>query len=613
MSALDFLSTDMQLGNQAAAYKPATFGEVVQSAMYAFGQRTGYEAAPILETAQDYSERESLLNERFAPDELTKLIGTDQELKDEALRRDIEKGIPLDRNYLPDITAIKSERLNSAIIQGREQDPARWQGIKTNDELREEKRNRARAAMESYQDVVSRASSTSALAGSLVGGLGAAFTDPINVATLPFGATAGMGILKAIKTEALLNAAVEAAEIPLVASWQKELGYKYGVGDAALDVAFAGAGGAAFTGIVRGVKPAANLLSQGFDAAGKYVGSRSQPILQKIADSETLPSSVREAASYMSRVSHIDENNPIVRDVAEGVEKPTQVQDIALHRQTLQDTQDAFRNYDQPVFDERLESDFSIRSDADLYLQLQQIRAELNKLEKPKTLLQFLKENGGIREQGGELAYMDLKNKDYPGLVKKNGMFLDAAGEKAWEAGYFAERPTVNDLVEAIREDFTSRNVFSENARDLVSKREELSDFINQSEQYFDQKGIDLSKKEIIKQLKLKAKLEKIQSEKKITEERLRPVSNESVSKIEDDIIFRPNDALASMQRDVETMESLNSGDTFRAEFERLLKENPDLEIETEAGRITLREIKEQIEADENILSAIKTCALGRR
>jgi hypothetical protein len=304
---------------------------------------------------------------------MSKLIGTDDELRNEALKQDFAEGKTSYAGYVPDINRIKNQRLDNAILQGREADPTRWQGIKTGEELREEKRNRARAATETYQDIASRATPTSAIAGSLVGGFGAAFTDPINIATLPFGATAGMGILKAVKTEALLNAAVEAAEIPLVASWQKELGYKYGVGDAALDVGTAGVAGGAFAGIIRGAKPVVDFFKKGADAAGRYVGSKSQPILQKIADSEKLPSSVREAASYMSRVAHIDENNPIVRDIKEDVETPSEAQDMALHRQTLQDTQDAFRGYDEPVFNDEIKANLPKQPEV-----LDRIESEIN-------------------------------------------------------------------------------------------------------------------------------------------------------------------------------------------------------------------------------------------
>lgn len=630
MSALDFLQTEMQVG-QPAAYKPASFGEVVQSAMYAFGQRTGFEAAPIIETAQDYSQREKLLSERFAPDELTKLIGTDQELRDEALRQDYAEGKTSYQGYMPDINAVKNKRLDSAISQGREQDPAKWQGIKTSEELQEEKRNRARAATESYQDIASRASPTSALAGSLVGGIGAAFTDPINIATLPLGATSGMGILKAMKTEALLNAAVEAAEIPLVSAWQKELGYKYGVGDAALDVATAGAGGAVLTGIIKGVGPA-------FDAIGRFIGSKSQPILQKIAASEKLPSSVREAASYMSRVAHIDENNPIKLNVDESVlDKPNSVSDIALHRQTLQDTQDAFKNYDQPVFNERLNN---IPTRTKLYHGTSEIFDNFDKnflgsntKAQSAKLGFFFTDNPEVAKVYAERGqtFKNLTKSEYNEMISLIGTKsnIEQNGEKAVSPSILEQYKTkdkarleelqtkLNSSPATVKEvylDYKNPKIV-----DLKGAQRTKGDFVNLIKQAkaenFDALIIKNTRDTPSLVAKMNDQLDNIHivfDEKQI--KKINPQTEQKsvgINSADSDLIFRPNDALASMQRDIETMQSLNTGDTFKADFERLLKDNPDLEIETEAGRLTLKEVKEQLDADENILSAIKTCAIG--
>ena len=78
----------------------------------------------------------------------------------------------------------------------------------------------------------------------------------------------------------------------------------------------------------------------------------------------------------------------------------------------------------------------------------------------------------------------------------------------------------------------------------------------------------------------------------------------------EQDLLFRPSDALASMEKDVADLDSLGD-DVYNADFARLLKEKPDLEVDTPDGKMTIREIAEQLKDDEDILSAIKTCAIG--
>lgn len=625
MSTLDFLSTSSQLGNEAAPYKPTGFGEVVQSALYSFGQRTGLEITPVLETAQDYSEREDLLKQRFSPDELTAMTGTDQELRNQTLKADVAKGAPLSSNYLPEIAAIKNQKLDSAIVSGREQDPVKWQGIKTIEELKEEKRNRARAATENYQDLASKAAPSTALIGSLVGGLGAAFTDPINIATLPFGATSGMGILKAMKVEALLNAGVEAAEVPLVASWQKELGYKYGVGDAALDVTTAGVGGAALAGVIRGARPALEIVGKAFDSSGKYFGSKSQPILQKMAASENLPSSVKDAASYMSRVSHIDENNPLtIRVTPEGLETKLEAQDIALNRQTLQDTQDAFKDYTQPVYTEKFKDlDYKQRKafayEKALTLEKTNLAQDFVKKSKsPETVYhgsmsnfekfdkEFLGSNTGASsaKQGffftnnieiadDFLQFAENKSKAGKGVIKpfklnlENPLVInhsDIARSQGDYDNYILEAKLKGNDGVIIRDTIDTPFANLSDVHTESSKRSDVYIVFDEN------KILDLTQKN-------NAKYQEIE---------------QSISRSpEEDLIVRPNDALASMERDIETIESINNTQGFKADFERLLKEKPDLEIETEGGKFTLKEIKEQLDSDENILSAIKTCAIG--
>jgi len=84
----------------------------------------------------------------------------------------------------------------------------------------------------------------------------------------------------------------------------------------------------------------------------------------------------------------------------------------------------------------------------------------------PIDLVGWLRLNGGLVDQGGELSHMGLTNAarrglDFVGqeqrfgpLVNESGMRLDDAARAAWEAGYFpdhTERPSVNDFLDAVR------------------------------------------------------------------------------------------------------------------------------------------------------------------
>lgn len=84
-----------------------------------------------------------------------------------------------------------------------------------------------------------------------------------------------------------------------------------------------------------------------------------------------------------------------------------------------------------------------------------------------QSLTQFLKQNGGLKDFGGELKAMDA-DKQVIGLINnKNGRNLDDMALAAWEAGYFpqsSERPTVNDLLDAIGEELGGRKRYNEEA-----------------------------------------------------------------------------------------------------------------------------------------------------
>ncbi|MCK9543970.1 MAG: hypothetical protein M0R03_18275 [Novosphingobium sp.] len=91
----------------------------------------------------------------------------------------------------------------------------------------------------------------------------------------------------------------------------------------------------------------------------------------------------------------------------------------------------------------------------------------------PVDLVGWLRLNGGLQDQGGELSHMGLTNRarsgDFVGqetrfgpLVNNgDGMNLDDAAMRAWEAGYFPdhpERPGVNEFLDALRDTHEGRN-----------------------------------------------------------------------------------------------------------------------------------------------------------
>lgn len=90
----------------------------------------------------------------------------------------------------------------------------------------------------------------------------------------------------------------------------------------------------------------------------------------------------------------------------------------------------------------------------------------------PIDMVGWLRLNGGLADQGGELSHMGMTNAarrgmDFVGqearfgpLVNHQGMTLDDAAQRAWEAGYFpdhAERPSVNEFLDTLRDTYEGR------------------------------------------------------------------------------------------------------------------------------------------------------------
>ncbi len=91
------------------------------------------------------------------------------------------------------------------------------------------------------------------------GGMAAVMADPINLALLPLGATAGATILRIAMTEAGINVMAEGFIQPSIWSYQNELGRDYGAKDVIAALLMAAGGGFLFGGAIAGVRRAAQI------------------------------------------------------------------------------------------------------------------------------------------------------------------------------------------------------------------------------------------------------------------------------------------------------------------------------------------------------------------
>lgn len=94
----------------------------------------------------------------------------------------------------------------------------------------------------------------------VLGSLGSAVLDPLNLATMFYGAGAGRTVLQTMAIEGVIGAGTELASAPAISAWQKQLGKEYGFDEIMTGMLFGGLGGAAFGGAFRGASHAINKL-----------------------------------------------------------------------------------------------------------------------------------------------------------------------------------------------------------------------------------------------------------------------------------------------------------------------------------------------------------------
>lgn len=174
------------------------------------------------------------------------------------------------------------------------------------------------------------------LATTFAGRGAAVMTDPINAASMFIpvagqikGASAGANILRGAAIDGVVNAGIEAFQTPERIEWLNRLGFEYGLGDAARDVALAGGAGFVFSGAIRGI------------GAGIDRMRRSADVIDAIARDASLPTEVRAAATYEAGMAHVKESIPVRSEVVSPIEMDN-------HQRNLAEIADALENGREP-------------------------------------------------------------------------------------------------------------------------------------------------------------------------------------------------------------------------------------------------------------------------
>lgn len=476
MAITSFINPDrVSAGAQPAERAPTGFLDIVPASFRQFRNEEQSNSAARL-TFDERSKNIELVNE---------LLGREIKASDASdYKPQVQKRLPdfPENPFFSDLDGMQSkldqrqyedDYIDKAIAELKASDPVKYAAVKTPEEIKEAARQRANLTKEEYDKVIAAAPSRySRFFGTLIGGLGAAATDPVNIvaSALPFGASKSVGILGFMLREAVINAGAEAAIQPYVVDWKQELGREYGFVDAAENVGIAALFGGAVGGVAKGAKPAASWM------------------YNKIGNMKEMPSAGKLASKYLSKVAHLRENTPFVgskrgehikrhkesMDAAVGSVvkgEPVKPEDIKVTETEFQSIDTTIKETDSPIV--AGQKDEIARFQDNYVDMLPVLRAAVGRV---KTLLSD-KENfynsEATRIKSEIEALLGEKKKRDPSQTRRN----------------------INKQVSKLRSDL--ERIQSEKAKAFIESKEALADLNNQIA-----RKVDTDSKDPLKELK---------------------------------------------------------------------------------------------------------------
>ncbi len=543
------------------------------------------------------------------------------------------------------------EAIDTFILEKRKTDE-RYQGIKTYSEIN----NDIKDEVNFSRQYVGRQAEAEGLLGqviALAGGMaGSLVTDPVNVATMFVGVGQAKNMLQYAVREAGLNAAIEAVQIPMRKEWEESLGNKYGLGTALADVAFAGVGAAGLGVTARGGAKAFKYVADKSAGVFEKAGSKGLEVLDSVAMSNSVPSAVRDSAKYMSRVAHIDENNPVIRP---------DIEDVKLHRDNFAEAETAFKENrtpnvlendrsaswvvvnkkDNKAIFETFNRDLANKVNTDNYkvIPIKDYLVSINGKQKdikienndyalkaieikqavttkiidvnkpqelksilgyaPESLSQFVKRTGGIQDIGGELSARDVGKKSV-GLIRKgktrvgdiNGTFevdnrIDSVKQRVFDEGYFPDKTDYNEISDSELFDAIARDVNGEK----IYKSDTLSEIKNNIS------ASDLAKK-----------YDAIGIDETMTEAQIADRLRELAEPIPD--LSPPKQVFEQFEAELKMYDDPNYIASVEADYARMMDED-FVFFDADGNKIDMADIDEVMTADDNLVNAIRTCAIG--
>lgn len=295
-------------------------------------------------------------------------------------------------------------------------------------------------------------------------GLGASVIDPINIATAfipitPALKAVGAGSLVASKTfgatvtKGAISGAIGAAAVePLPLYSAKQYQLDYDMTDSLMNIVFGGVigGGAHGVGHFFSTRPEARSVDSSLK---NMTFDRQKEVFTKNLD-----------AIFDDRLPRLEPE--FIRDAKENLR--------ADHL-----TDDEFLRAVPEVMEAQLNKAIEIKKT------FSDLKAKNIAARKPESITQFIKNNGGITDPGGELKSQDIK---LPGLIRKGKAKIgtaqgvqtidnqiDVVRERVFDAGFFPgknnyDEITNDELFQAIKDDLSGKKIYKLSDLEAVKK-----------------------------------------------------------------------------------------------------------------------------------------------
>jgi len=485
------------------------------------------------------------------------------------------------------------EHYDAEIARLKEEDAEKYGHLKSFSEIQESALAQSRNDKSTLDNAIYRAApGTSVFGAAMVGGVGAAFHDPINIASTLIGAGAATSLAKTFIFEAGVNVLAETAIQPFVMEYQEKLGHEYGVKEAAIAIAAGGLFGGTLSVAMKGA---------------------SRGITRVLANSDEVSPTVRDAARTAEDNQHTFDNNPASsrdfdahvrdyirasQDVANGRNVDLSAQSSVAYARWLETVdQDTKRMWDEVISG-----------------------ADVDEVVTGRLVEQLTKWRNEIVDDPVYKSLPDVEVKELQAQIKEVEAQLKKPRKVAEVKQELKEAdPTLSDK-DAGK---LARKSVAEQKQELQNLKQSLDERVaNGTEHEKLGREIEALKKGVVPTRHretvstMKAGINGIDGEYKAIElAEANRLGDEFQAQLEANNVVptRTNDQEV-VEESIEHRTSPEFEAEMNAEFERALTANPDeLIIDPDTGDlITLRELQDKLDADAREFSQISSCGVNR-